>query len=156
VLWPRRSEQLAAARPGGARSAWRRWRDPPTGALATAGLGSLGDADVTGVAISMAVAAVNSAAERSFEEERRRTKVIPRLTSEKATMKLAFATMIRAVERWCQVSVNDIEGPQLRLLRAELGLAPPPTENHATRRRRTTGHRSSMKPESTIYRALRT
>ena len=41
-------------------------------------------------------------AERSFEEERRRTKVIPRLMSEKATMKLAFATMIRSAERWCR------------------------------------------------------
>jgi transposase-like protein len=77
-------------------------------------------------------------AERSFEEERRRTKVIPRLMSEKATMKLAFATMIRAADRWCRVSVNDIERHQLRLLRAELGLDPPPTEDHATRRRRTT------------------
>lgn len=48
-------------------------------------------------------------AERSFEEERRRTKVIPRLMSEKATMKLAFATMIRSAERWCRVSINDIE-----------------------------------------------
>jgi putative transposase len=71
-------------------------------------------------------------------EERRRTKVIPRLMSEKATMNLAFATMIRASERWCRVSVNDIERHQLRLLRAELGLDPPPTEDHATRRRRTT------------------
>jgi putative transposase len=77
-------------------------------------------------------------AERSFEEERRRTKVIPRLMSEKATMKLAFATMIRSAERWCRVSVNDIERHQLRLLRAELGLDPPPAEDHATRRRRTT------------------
>ena len=34
-------------------------------------------------------------AERGFEEERRRTKVIPRLMSEQATMKLAFATMIQ-------------------------------------------------------------
>jgi putative transposase len=76
-------------------------------------------------------------AERSFEEERRRTKVIPRLTGEKATMKLAFATMIRASERWCRVSVNDIERHQLRLLRAELGLDPPPTQDHATPRRRT-------------------
>jgi putative transposase len=77
-------------------------------------------------------------AERSFEEERRRTKVIPRLTSEKATMKLAFATMIRSAERWCRVSVTDLERHQLRLLRAELGLDPPPAEDHATRRRRTT------------------
>jgi putative transposase len=74
-------------------------------------------------------------AERSFEEERRRTKVIPRLTSEKATMKLAFATMIRAAERWCRVSINDVERHQLKLLRAELGLDPPPTEDQARRRR---------------------
>jgi putative transposase len=33
-------------------------------------------------------------AERSFEEERRRTKVVPRLRDEKAALKLAFATMI--------------------------------------------------------------
>jgi len=76
-------------------------------------------------------------AERSFEEERRRTKVIPRLMSEKATMKLAFATMIRASERWCRVSISDIERHQLRLLRAELGLDPPPVQDQTTRRRRT-------------------
>ena len=76
-------------------------------------------------------------AERGFEEERRRTKVIPRLMSEKATMKLAFATMIRAAEHWCRVSVNDIERRQLRALRAELGLDPPPAEDQSTRRRRT-------------------
>jgi putative transposase len=76
-------------------------------------------------------------AERSFEEERRRTKVIPRLMSERATMKLAFATMIRAADRWCRVSINDIERHQLRLLRAELGLDPPPVQDQPTRRRRT-------------------
>jgi hypothetical protein len=59
--------------------------------------------------------------------------------SEKATMKLAFATMIRTADRWCRVSVNDIESHQLRLLRAELGLDPPPTQDYATRQRRTTG-----------------
>ncbi len=75
-------------------------------------------------------------AERGFEEERRRTKVIPRLMSEKATMKLAFATMIRAAERWCRVSVSDIERRQLQLLRAELGLDPPPAEDQARKRRR--------------------
>jgi transposase-like protein len=77
-------------------------------------------------------------AERSFEEERRRTKVIPRLMTEKATMKLAFATMTRAAQRWCRVSITDIERHQLRLLRAELGLDPPPTRDQSTRRRRTT------------------
>jgi putative transposase len=76
-------------------------------------------------------------AERSFEEERRRTKVIPRLRDEKATLKLAFATMIRAAQRWCRVSVNDSERQQLALLRAELGLDPPPAGGQAARRRRT-------------------
>jgi putative transposase len=77
-------------------------------------------------------------AERGFEEERRRTKVIPRLMSEQATMKLAFATMIRASERWCRVSINDIERHQLSLLRSELGLDPPPAEKPTTRRPRKT------------------
>jgi putative transposase len=75
-------------------------------------------------------------AERSFLEERRRTKVIPRLRSEKAALKLAFATMVRASERWCRAPVSDLERCQLELLRAELGLDPPPTDNEADRRRR--------------------
>jgi mutator family transposase/transposase-like protein DUF772 len=51
-------------------------------------------------------------AERSFVEERRRTKVIPRLTDEKAAMKLVFATMIRAADRWCRVSISELERHQ--------------------------------------------
>jgi transposase-like protein len=82
-------------------------------------------------------------AERSFEEERRRTKVIPRLMSEKATMKLACATMIRSAERWCRVWVNDLERHQLKLLRAELGLDPPPAEDQSTQRRRTSERRAA-------------
>ena len=78
-------------------------------------------------------------AERSFEEERRRTKVIPRLMDEKAAMKLVFATMIRAADRWCRVSVSDLERHQLTLLRAELGLDPPP----ATDERKTTGRKKA-------------
>lgn len=68
-------------------------------------------------------------AERGFEEERRRTKVIPRLMSEQATMQLAFATTIRAAEHWCRVSVNDIERHQLKLLRIQLGIDPPPVHD---------------------------
>jgi putative transposase len=77
-------------------------------------------------------------AERSFEEERRRTKVIPRLMNEKAAMKLVFATMIRAAERWSRVSITDIERHQLKLLRIDLGLDPPPagTDKHKTTRRK--------------------
>jgi transposase-like protein len=75
-------------------------------------------------------------AERSFVEERRRTKVIPRLMDEKAAMKLVFATMIRAAERWCRVSVSDLERHQLKLLRAELGLDPVGYKNSIGQRHR--------------------
>lgn len=77
-------------------------------------------------------------AERSFVEERRRTKVIPRFTDEKSAMKLVYATMIRAADRWCRVSISDIERHQLVLLRSELGLDPPPAGDKpkSTRRKR--------------------
>jgi transposase-like protein len=71
-------------------------------------------------------------AERSFVEERRRTKVAGRLPDEKAAMKLVFATMIRAADRWSRVSISDLERHQLLLLRAELGLDPPPTHDEQT------------------------
>jgi len=67
--------------------------------------------------------------ERSFVEERRRTKVIGRFGDEHAAMKLVFATMIRAAERWCRVSISDLERHQLKLLRADLGIDPPPASN---------------------------
>jgi putative transposase len=77
-------------------------------------------------------------AERSFVEERRRTKVVGRFGDEKSAMKLVFATMIRAANRWCRVSISDLERHQLTLLRAQLGLDPPPadTDNRNTNRRR--------------------
>ncbi len=45
-------------------------------------------------------------------------------------MKLVFATMIRAADRWCRVSITDLERHQLKLLRAELGLDPPPANTN--------------------------
>ena len=70
-------------------------------------------------------------AERSFVEERRRTKVIGRFNDERSAMKLVFATMIRAADRWCRVSISDLERHQLKLLRNELGLDPPPASTDA-------------------------
>ena len=66
--------------------------------------------------------------ERSFVEERRRTKVIPRLLDEKSAMKLVFATLIRVSERWSRVSISELERKRLGLLRRELGIDPPPDE----------------------------
>jgi len=75
-------------------------------------------------------------AERSFVEERRRTKVIGRFSDERSAMKLVYATMIRAADRWCRVSVSDLERHQLALLRSELGLDPPPASTHDTKNNR--------------------
>jgi putative transposase len=72
--------------------------------------------------------------ERSFLEERRRTKVIPRLMHEKSAMKLVFATLIRVSERWSRVSVSELERKQLKLLRRELGIDPPPDGRRGQRR----------------------
>jgi hypothetical protein len=47
-----------------------------------------------------------------------------------------FATMIRAAERWCRVSITDMERHQLKLLRAELGLDPPPATTQPKTRRK--------------------
>ncbi len=75
--------------------------------------------------------------ERSFVEERRRTKVIPRFPDEKAAMKLVFATLIRAAAGWNRVAINDLERQQLKLLRQRLGIDPPPAGEKGVRRSRT-------------------
>jgi transposase-like protein len=65
--------------------------------------------------------------ERSFLEERRRTKVIPRFFTEKSCIKLVFATLWRASRRWQGVKMTEFERQQLKLLRRELGLVPEDT-----------------------------
>jgi len=66
--------------------------------------------------------------ERSFLEERRRTKVIPRFFTEKSCIKLVFATLWRASQRWQGVKMSEFERQQLKLLRRELGLLPEGTQ----------------------------
>jgi len=51
--------------------------------------------------------------ERSFEEERRRSKVIPRFRREKECLKLVFAVLWRASERWQRVQFSEHERKQL-------------------------------------------
>lgn len=60
--------------------------------------------------------------ERSFVEERRRTKVIPRFFTEKSCLKLVFATLWRASQHWQGVRMGESEVQHLRQLRQELGL----------------------------------
>jgi len=60
--------------------------------------------------------------ERSFLEQRRRTKVIPRFFSERSCLKLVFATLWRASQCWQNVKMSEFERQQLKLLRRELGI----------------------------------
>ncbi|MDZ7272203.1 MAG: IS256 family transposase [candidate division KSB1 bacterium] len=65
--------------------------------------------------------------ERSFLEERRRTKIIPRFFDERSCLKLVFATLQRASQRWQRIRITELEQKQLLVLRQELGLDPDPT-----------------------------
>ncbi len=62
--------------------------------------------------------------ERSFVEERRRTKTLPRFFTEKSCLKLVHATLIRAATRWQRVSITPLEYEQLKLLYQELKITP--------------------------------
>lgn len=64
--------------------------------------------------------------ERSFEEERWRTKVLPRFFDEKSCLKLVFATLVRASQRWQRIRITDLEMRQLDVLRANLFPDPSP------------------------------
>lgn len=54
--------------------------------------------------------------ERSFVEERRRTKTLPRFFTEKSCLKLVHATLIRAATRWRRIHITELEHQQLQLL----------------------------------------
>jgi len=66
--------------------------------------------------------------ERAFEEQRRRTKVIPRFFDERSCLKLAFAALDRAARGWQRIHISEAEQRQLAALRRELGLDPAPVE----------------------------
>lgn len=61
--------------------------------------------------------------ERLFGEERRRTKVIPHAFGERAVLKLMYAALIRAAERWRRLRMTEFEQRQLKALRDELDRA---------------------------------
>lgn len=82
--------------------------------------------------------------ERSFEEERRRTKVVPRFFDEKSCLKLAFATLWRASQRWRKVRFEEHERRQIRRLRITLGIDNP--KESCTNGR----HRSRIRPDSLL------
>jgi transposase-like protein len=61
--------------------------------------------------------------ERLFGEERRRTKVIPHAFGERAVLKLMYAALIRAAERWRGLKMTEFERRQLKAIRDEIDRA---------------------------------
>jgi len=55
--------------------------------------------------------------ERCFEEQKRRTKVIPRFLDEISCLKLIYATLIRVSEKWRRIKMSEYELTLLRELR---------------------------------------
>lgn len=55
--------------------------------------------------------------ERSFEEEKRRTKILPRHAHERGMMGLVFGVLHRASLRWQRVTMSAVELAQLRQIR---------------------------------------
>jgi len=92
-------------------------------------------------------------AERLFLEERRRLKIIPNAFGEKAVLKLMFAAMTRAAERWRAIRIADFERHQMAALRQELdreyeaqsGLAKP-TSKGTPNRQISSRSRTYMRP----------
>jgi len=59
--------------------------------------------------------------ERSFGEENRRSKVIPRFFTEKSGLKLVYSVLIRVAQGWNRVKITFNEKAQIMTLRDELG-----------------------------------
>jgi transposase-like protein len=83
--------------------------------------------------------------ERLFGEARRRTKVIPHAFGERAVLKLMYAALIRAAERWRGIRITEFEQRQHRAIREEIDKdfaarnAPAPTapQSHLSSNQRT-------------------
>src|SRR5205085_1599447 len=63
---------------------------------------------------------VTNLLERLFGEERRRTKVIPHAFGDRAVLKLMYAALIRAAERWRGIKITEFEQRQLKAIRDEI------------------------------------
>jgi len=61
--------------------------------------------------------------ERLFGEERRRTKVIPHAFGERPVLKLMYAALIRAADKWRGLRMTEFEQRQLKAIREDLDRA---------------------------------
>jgi putative transposase len=87
--------------------------------------------------------------ERSFGEENRRSKVIPRFFTEKSALKLVYATLIRSSMRWNALKFTFDEQVQIMALRDEL-------KHGAVKERTIKKPRNLMPLNNPIYRKLGT
>lgn len=60
--------------------------------------------------------------ERTFVEERRRTKIIPQFLTEKSCLKLVFSVLYRASLRWQKIRMSEFELAQIHQLKKNLGI----------------------------------
>lgn len=82
--------------------------------------------------------------ERTFVEERRRTKTIPHLWEESSLTQLVFAVLIRVSERWATPQFSELEQHAIRKLRTELHLEfPQPQTEGAPQKIRRSASRSA-------------
>lgn len=63
----------------------------------------------------------NNMIERTFLEEKRRTKIIPRFFDEKSCLALSFGVLMRAEQRWRKIPMNFDEQVKIMELREKLG-----------------------------------
>ena len=61
--------------------------------------------------------------ERLFLEERRGTKIVPHAFGGRPGLKVMYAAVLRAAERWRGMTVGEFEQRQLRAIREELNRA---------------------------------
>lgn len=59
--------------------------------------------------------------ERAFEEQRRRTKIIPRFFDERSCITLVFATLIRVSEKWKKIKMTEYDLVLLKKMRVLYG-----------------------------------
>ena len=60
--------------------------------------------------------------ERTFVEERRRTKIIPQFLTEKSCLKLVFSVLYRAALNWRRIKISQMDLIKITQLKKELGI----------------------------------
>jgi len=71
---------------------------------------------------------------RLFLETRRRTKVIPLAFGERPVLKLLYAAVVRAADRWRGLTIGEFEHRQLRAIRESLTARTPRASRRPSRR----------------------